>query len=238
MSSQPNQSLIDGIRCFQELTASDTALGTADIARRLKISPVRVNRLLMTLKMIGLASQNQQKKYSPGPAVHLLAAQSYHSSKILQTIVPLLEQNPYTDRTVAVGVLWRDSVSYLYHAHKQEKLQQAIGNYPLFDAMKSSIGQMLLSEYDDDYLENLFSNRAIEDIDYAFAHIQFARENGYIHLISPKDQSHNIAIKLFLDGIDVGLAFTDIQTKNIKKYLSQLQKLSQDIQNEYKTHFA
>ncbi len=38
MSSQPNQSLIDGIRCLQYLVSSDRAIGCRELARLMDIN--------------------------------------------------------------------------------------------------------------------------------------------------------------------------------------------------------
>ena len=54
MSSQPNQSLIDGIRCLQYLVSSDRAIGCRELARLMGINTTRANRLLMTMASIGL----------------------------------------------------------------------------------------------------------------------------------------------------------------------------------------
>ncbi len=234
MSSQPNQSLIDGIRCFQERTASDVPLGTRHLARQLNFNPVRINRLLMTLKMIRLVSQNHQKKYYPGPAVHLLATQSYHRSKVLQVVIPLLEQYSYNDRVIALGVLWGDSVSYLYHTDNHKKGIKAIGAYPLFDVVKSSIGQVLLSQHDDELVKQILKDRSAKEVDFMLSQARFGRDNQYIHLYNENDQNHNIAVKISLDGIDMGLAFTDMKIKEtIKSYLDELRDLSAEIEAAY-----
>ena len=52
MSSQPNQSLIDGIRCLQYLVSSDRAIGCRELARLMGTNATRVNRLLMTMAAI------------------------------------------------------------------------------------------------------------------------------------------------------------------------------------------
>jgi hypothetical protein len=41
----------------------------------LNLNSVRVNRLLKTFADIGLATQNQKKKYSIGPGIHTLTVQ-------------------------------------------------------------------------------------------------------------------------------------------------------------------
>ncbi|VTM22081.1 Uncharacterised protein [Raoultella terrigena] len=80
MSSQPNQSLIDGIRCLQYLVTSGRAIGCRELARLMGINATRVNRLLMTMAAIGLTQQDEQRRYLPGPGIHALAAQAIRGS--------------------------------------------------------------------------------------------------------------------------------------------------------------
>ena len=88
MSSQPNQSLIDGIRCLQYLVSSDRAIGCRELARLMGINPTRVNRLLMTMAAIGLTTQDEQRRYLPGPGIHALAAQAIRGSTLFSNMMP------------------------------------------------------------------------------------------------------------------------------------------------------
>ncbi len=81
MSSQPNQSLIDGLSCLQLLASSRKPVGCRELARNLDLNPMRANRLLKTLAEIGLAQQDQKKKYSIGPGIHALTAQALFGSR-------------------------------------------------------------------------------------------------------------------------------------------------------------
>src|SRR5687768_12021147 len=78
--SQANQSIIDGISVLQALATSEEPVGSRELARRLGLENTRVNRLLKTLAAIGMAEQNVVRKYSPGPGMHVLAAQSLYAS--------------------------------------------------------------------------------------------------------------------------------------------------------------
>ena len=232
MSSQPNQSLIDGIRCFQELAVSDAPMGNRELADRLGINVVKANRLLMTLKSIGLAEQGANKKYRPGPAVHLLAAQSFHSSQLFNKAVGTLGRQKYDDRIVALGVLWKDSVMYMYHAEPGQDAIDGLGGYHLYHASQSSIGQLLLAD-----LENEEVMLRLEHCDEAFRHeilINQAsiREQGYCALFDEKKQSYNIAMKVCVDGASAGIAFSDLEITEdqVPVYVDELHKLIQLIQ--------
>ncbi len=89
MSSQPNQSLIDGIRCLQYLVSSDRAIGCRELARLMDINTTRVNRLLMTMASIGLTMQDEHRRYLPG-RIHALAAQAIRGSALFSHALPIL----------------------------------------------------------------------------------------------------------------------------------------------------
>src|SRR5690348_18426155 len=81
LNSQPNQSLIDGIATLQALATSSEPAGCRELARRLGIDATKVNRLLKTLAYLGIARQTADRKYAPGPGMHVLAAQSLFASR-------------------------------------------------------------------------------------------------------------------------------------------------------------
>src|SRR5262245_29763060 len=92
LPAQPNQSLIDGLACLQALASSSEAVGNRELARALGLEPTRVNRLLKTLAHLGLAEQDAQRRYRPGPAIHVLAAQSLFGSKLIRRAIGPLEE--------------------------------------------------------------------------------------------------------------------------------------------------
>lgn len=143
MPAQPNLSLIDGLGCLQELVAADAPLGSRELARRLGLEPTRVNRLLGTLAQIGLAEQDANRRYRPGPGVHVLAAQSLRGSPLLRAALPEIRALDAGGRNVALGVLWRDQVCYLYHGDPRRPLEAGISSHALYPADQSSIGAVL-----------------------------------------------------------------------------------------------
>jgi DNA-binding IclR family transcriptional regulator len=144
--AQPNQSLQCGIECLLELASTSEPVGSREMARRLDQEHTRVNRLLGTLAHLGLAERTPDRKYAPGPGVHMLAALSLRGSKLLKCALPhirdLMER---TGERIALGVLWRDHVCYLYHGGPDEPLEAAIAQENLFPAEQSSIGLVLLA---------------------------------------------------------------------------------------------
>ena len=71
LPAQPNQSLIHGLECFQAVVAAGRPVGNRELARLLGADPTRVNRVLKTLAHLQLLERTPQRKYRPGPAVHV-----------------------------------------------------------------------------------------------------------------------------------------------------------------------
>ena len=84
LNAQPNQSLIDGIATLQALAMSPEPIGSRELARQLGIDSTKVNRLLKTLAYLGIARQTANRKYTAGPGMHVLAAQSLFASGLIR----------------------------------------------------------------------------------------------------------------------------------------------------------
>ena len=104
--AQPNKSLLNGIACFQVVAAEKMPLGSREIARRLGLGHTRVSRLLGTLASLGLVARTKNRKYIPGPGIHVLSAQSLHGSGLLSAAIPVLRRIHARRMIVALGVLW------------------------------------------------------------------------------------------------------------------------------------
>lgn len=143
MPAQPNRSLADGIALLGLLCSTREALGTREAARQLGWEATRANRLLGTLRDMGLAAQDGQRRYRPGPGVHLLAVQCLHGSGLLSAAIPVLEVHRHDDLGFALGVLWQGRVCYLLHAPRGRALGQGLDHATLLPAEGSSIGMAL-----------------------------------------------------------------------------------------------
>ena len=233
MSSQPNQSLIDGIRCFQELTTAGRPLGNKELAEKLDINVIKVNRLLRTLKSIGMAEQNAQKKYMPGPVVHILAAQSFHSSALFRAATQVAIRNAFDDRTLAIGTLWQDSVVYMYHAQPHQNPAEGLGGYHLYHASQSSIGQVLLSEMDDDALKQTIEHWDEEQQKMTLQNVACIRRDGFFSRMDAVGTIDNVASVFSVGGAKAAIAFTDFHIKpaELDQYVGQLRALITDIES-------
>ena len=177
MSSQPNQSLIDGIRCLQYLVSSGRAIGCRELARLMGINTTRVNRLLMTMASIGLTMQDEQRRYLPGPGIHALAAQAIRGSALFSQALPLLESYAPKDIVVAMGVLWEDQVIYIYHSEPGSRMSQALAGFHMLPAWQSVIGMSLLAAESDEELQKRFVDEQWQQL---APHVAQQRESGRV----------------------------------------------------------
>lgn len=144
-AAQPNQSLIDGLAVLQALAVANEPVGSREMARRLGLEPTRVNRLLKTLAALGLARQEPDRRYVPGPGMHVLSVQALYGSGLVRRAMPVLSALHQTGLTVALGVLWRAKVCYLFHAGPGRAPAEGWSATGLFPAHHSAVGLPLLA---------------------------------------------------------------------------------------------
>ncbi len=196
---QLNQSLIDGIATLQELALSGKPVGCRELARRLDMEPTRVNRLLQTLDHIGIARKTPKRKYTSGPGMHVLSAQSLFASGLINKVVQPLETLRKYNLLVALGMLWRDHVSYLYHAAPGTDTVNALGQHGFYPASKGGVGMALLAERPESEIEALYENKEIDgypgpDGIIILKHdLQAIKQQGYAFVQTGED-THTLAI--------------------------------------------
>jgi DNA-binding IclR family transcriptional regulator len=205
--TQANQSIIDGISVLQSLAISESPVGGRELSRRLNLETTRVNRLLKTLASIGVAQQTPDKKYIPGPGMHVLAAQSLYGSKLLKSAIQPLERLAYFGHTIALAVLWKDSVSFLYHARPGMPSSEAIGRIGLRPATSSGNGMALLADLSNEEVISTYQGQDIPGfpggVEDLLKELAVIREQGFSHTLvetkSPEVQgkvTHTVAITL------------------------------------------
>jgi DNA-binding IclR family transcriptional regulator len=148
MTAQPNQSLGHGLEVLHALCGAEGPIGSRELSRRLGMEHTRVNRLLGTMATLGLAERTADRRYRPGPAVHVLAASGLRSSGLLQAALPTIRTLHAEGFPAALGVLWRDQVCYLYHGKPNQPLERGLAGHQLFPAAWSSIGTILQAQND------------------------------------------------------------------------------------------
>jgi DNA-binding IclR family transcriptional regulator len=159
--AQPIQGLIDGLAVLQELAAGAEPVSGKELADRLGLEATRTNRLLKTLAYLGIAYQTAERRYASGPGMHVLAAQSLFASGLVQRALGPLEELTKLQMVVAMGVLWRDRVSYLYFWRPGATTAESLGRAALHPATQSSIGMALLAAKPDAEIRAIFRLRKI-----------------------------------------------------------------------------
>ncbi len=184
LPAQPNQSLAGGLACLLQLVSTEEAIGCRQMARELGMAPTRVNRLLGTLAHLGLARRTSDRKYVAGSGINVLAAMTLRRSRLLACAAPHIEAlRADTGLGVALGVLWRRHVCYLYHGPRNRPPLAAVTGGNLFPAEISSIGKVLLAERSAGEVQALYRDRAEDeepvDVTGLLAELKQVRAQGY-----------------------------------------------------------
>lgn len=212
LNAQPNQSLIDGIATLQALATSPEPVGCRELARRLDADPTKINRLLKTLAYLGIARQTANRKYTAGAGMHVLAAQSLFASGLINRALPILEGLRRFGHTVALGVLWGDSVSYLFHAPPGIEASRGLGRIGLLPATTSGIGMVLLSELEDDEVRDIYRDKDIpmfpEGIEQLLAKLAEIRRLGYARVHVADERDHHVVAVSTGDPAHAGIALS------------------------------
>jgi len=231
LPKQPNQSLIDGLECISFLASAGRPIGSRELARELNFEPTRAHRLLKTLSHIGICAQDQNGKYLPGPGMQVLAVQSiYASSSIKKALIFISELRKY-NMVSAIGVLWRDKVSYLYHNYPELSFEESIGRVSLYPATISAIGMVLLSSKSDKDIDILYSGKKIPGypggIKSLLKEIYRIRRSGW----AKTSQGNGIlSIAVPVENANFAIALSGKIKKNeIMKYIKILQNTAEKI---------
>lgn len=104
-----------------------------------------------------MLTQDEHRKYRAGPGLHVLSAQAARASGLLPAALPAIEPLRDTGLIVALGVLWRDQVSYLIHSRATRKLEEGIGRVGTYPASRSGIGLALLARQSDDEVRAIYA---------------------------------------------------------------------------------
>jgi DNA-binding IclR family transcriptional regulator len=210
--AQPNRSLIDGIACLQALATSGAPAGVCDLARRLGLETTRAHRLLKTLAHLGFARQTPQRKYGPGPAMHVLSAQSLFASGLIRRALDPLKALRRHGLIVALGMLWREHVCYLYHAMPGMTPGEALGRLGLYPAPRSSIGMVLTSRLSGEEIREIYRDRKIPGYPGGLrdlrADLRRIMRQGYAHLVHARHPRHVTMAVPVGDPPDSALAFS------------------------------
>jgi len=218
LPAQKVNGLIDGIEVLQELAMAGEATSGKAIANKLDLNPVRINRLLKTLNYLGLAHRDSSRRYSIGSAMHVLAAQSMAASGLLARALPQLQKLRKFDKVVALGVLWKDQVCYLYHNNNSNDFNAGLSRVKLYPALESSIGIALLAELDELQLQLTLGKRYTEKVKKI---LKKASKKGFAAL---KHSDHiSLAIPIGKPAY-AALAISNIENKDEQEQFQKILK--------------
>ncbi len=233
LPAQPNQGLIGGMACLQALVSSEAPVGARELARRLGQEPTRVNRLLRTLCALGLADQTPERKYRPGPAVHVLSAQSLRGSGLLHAALPRLRPLVDEKLTIALGLVWRARICYLIHSPAGRPVEEGIGARLAYPAAWSSIGLAVLSRLPDKIALELLIGEEPTLAESEKRHeltrsLQLARDQGFAVM---RPDAANCSLAVALPGnLPAGIAFAgQIASAQADRLAGRLRAAAQEI---------
>jgi DNA-binding IclR family transcriptional regulator len=177
LPAQPNQSIISGMNCLEEIVSLVDPIGSRELARVLGEEHTKVNRILGTLCHLGYVEKTESNKYKTGPAIHIMASLTLTSSKLLHCAIEPLKDLLKTEQTVALGVLWKQKVSYIFHGNHTLPFEKCIGSHELFPEEKSSIGSIIrvfnktekLSASDKKIIKNGYCSKNASENDVSLA---------------------------------------------------------------------
>jgi DNA-binding IclR family transcriptional regulator len=145
-TKQPNRSVQNGLACLEAVSRADAPVGSRELARQLDLGHATVSRLLNTLAELNYLSKTENRKFTPGPGLHVLTAQSMNNSHLLRCSLPTLRELGELHRyRVALGTLWRGLVSYMYFQFEDRNFQTGLMGHRTFPAHDSSIGRVLMA---------------------------------------------------------------------------------------------
>lgn len=236
LPAQPNQSLIDGLAVLQALTAAGEPVGGRALARQLDLEPTRTNRLLKTLAHLGLAQQGPDRRYAAGPAVHVLAAQSLRASGLVSRAIEPLRRLASFDCIVAMGVLWRTEVCYIYFATPGATVEQALGSRDPHPATTSGLGLAMLAGLTDAEVRRRYKGKSIPGYPSTGAllkHLNQVRADGFaVSTINRAKGQATIATSVGQPAYAaIGLA-GDLDLRRKNQYITALADVAARIEDE------
>lgn len=239
--AQPNQSLKNGLACLQALAATGRPAGSRELARLLNIEHTKVNRMLGTLASLGLAERTPDRKYQPGPGIHVLAAQALKGSGLMAAALPHLRELEKEKFSIGLGVLWRGRVCYITFSQPGEPVEAGIGSSSLFPAAHSTIGRPQLAARSEQVLSEAIA--AAKEMGRPISKAELKRELKKVRELGYALRYEEDGRTISSIGVAVGspplagLALTGkIAKRSVPRLVKQLQsidnRITADLQNK------
>jgi DNA-binding IclR family transcriptional regulator len=142
MSTQANAGLLRGLRILEAVSGAGS-IGSRELAKQLGEDHARVQRLLKSLRTEGYVQQGPDRKYVPGPAIHLVSARCFGTSPLLRAALAVLRPLHAEGHHMALGLLKNQEVCYLFHGSPELPFEAGLGAVLSYPAAESSIGRIL-----------------------------------------------------------------------------------------------
>ncbi len=231
---QPNQSLVDGLRVLQFAMMRGGVIGVTVVAEELGMEVTRAHRLLRTLAAVGYLRHIKGRKYAPGPAVSILAAQSMQATGFAQRIFPILNEfHESTGMLLAYGLLWERFVTYLYHALPKVHGGGAVAGHPVFQATESRLGLVMLASLDESEVLRIYSGHPIPGFrnrDQLISKLRSINRNGYNYDVTNDKGDHTVAIRFEINPCAaIGIA-GKIDSTEAPQWAEQLRAVAREIE--------
>ena len=231
LPAQPNQSLLDGLEVLLALAQHQEPVGVRALARELGMHPTRVQRFLGTLHHLGLTRQEPNRRYGVGPGIHALSALALSASGLTQRALRILPSVQEPGLILALGVLWRNTVNYLYFNEPGLPAAEALGKAHGYPAADSSIGLLLLATKEDAYLTKYFPDEAV----ILRARLPEVRATGVARIDRP-DGEISLAVPLGHPAY-AGLAFSGrFPPSEVPDRLAQLRQIAAQLEPHSTSH--
>lgn len=215
---------MEGMEVLLSLASQGGSVGVRELARQSGMTVSRVQRYLATLAYLGMAAQDMDRRYRVGPGMHVLSALSLSSSGLASRAMAVLPKLQNLELIVALGVLWKQTVSYLYFSTPQQDPIQALGRVSGFPARLSSIGMIMLSGMEDAQVLSLFPDEGGE----LLPELMLVRKRGYALIKNPAGTASlavgvgNPAIAALALSGDLSLHRLDELLRQLKEAAGQL----------------
>ncbi len=218
LPTQPNRSLLEGIEVLLAVARKREAVGVRPLARELGLTPTRLQRYLATLAHSGILKQRPDRRYTVGSGIHALSAISLSASGLASRAMKVLPDLADPRYLVALGILWRDSVSYLYFDTPQTPPANPFARVEDYPARDSVIGRVLMA-----------AEGTEEESEFG-RELQRIRKRGYASL--PRPDGHlGLAVPVGTPAV-AGLAIEGAFAKaEIPPLVQRLQEVAEELQS-------
>lgn len=105
LPAQPNRSLLEGVEVLLAVAQHQQPVRVREMARKLGMTPTRLQRYLATLAHLGMTQQDAHRRYRIGPGIHVPSGVSLSASGLIRRALRVLPAFDDLNQTVALGVL-------------------------------------------------------------------------------------------------------------------------------------